>query len=186
MAAAIRARLALARQARSAARSWLLPASRPLLLVGLLFASPRDLEGAAPSPPAPGAVPDRPGQRSEHRSRSCCSPTTCSITVSANGRRPDLRRGADLASPTCCSSACGTGSSIAVAPAKRAAGCDGPPDFLFPQMTDDRVAPADWRPELIDYLYVSLTNAPPSARPTRCRCHARPSSIWRSRRSSRW
>lgn len=33
------------------------------------------------------------------------------------------------------------------------------PDFLFAQMTDERLAPAGWRPGLLDYLYVSLTNA---------------------------
>jgi uncharacterized membrane protein len=44
-------------------------------------------------------------------------------------------------------------------PGKRAAGRDGPPDFLFPQMNDDRIEPANWRPQFIDYLYVSLTNA---------------------------
>lgn len=42
---------------------------------------------------------------------------------------------------------------------KRAAGHDGPPDFLFPQMADDRIEPLEWRPKFIDYLYVSLTNA---------------------------
>jgi uncharacterized membrane protein len=44
-------------------------------------------------------------------------------------------------------------------PGRRAAGRDGPPDFLFPQMSDDRIEPVDWRPKFIDYLYVSLTNA---------------------------
>jgi uncharacterized membrane protein len=44
-------------------------------------------------------------------------------------------------------------------PGKRAAGEDEAPDFLFPQMTDDRIEPIDWRPQFIDYLYVSLTNA---------------------------
>jgi uncharacterized membrane protein len=44
-------------------------------------------------------------------------------------------------------------------PGKRAAGHDEPPDFLFPQMSDDRIEPRDWRPRFIDYLYVSLTNA---------------------------
>jgi uncharacterized membrane protein len=44
-------------------------------------------------------------------------------------------------------------------PGRRAAGHDGPPDFLFPQMSDDRVEPLDWRPRFFDYLYVSLTNA---------------------------
>ena len=44
-------------------------------------------------------------------------------------------------------------------PGVRAAGNDGPPDFLFPQMADDRIHPRDWRPNFIDYLYVALTNA---------------------------
>ncbi len=43
-------------------------------------------------------------------------------------------------------------------PGQRAAGRDGPPDFLFPQMTDDTIEPRFWRPQFIDYLYVSLTN----------------------------
>jgi uncharacterized membrane protein len=43
-------------------------------------------------------------------------------------------------------------------PGRRAAGRDGPPDFLFPQMSDDRIEPRDWRPKFVDYLYVSLTN----------------------------
>jgi uncharacterized membrane protein len=44
-------------------------------------------------------------------------------------------------------------------PGKRAMGLDEPPDFLFPQMTDDRIQPRNWRPKYVDYLYVSLTNA---------------------------
>jgi len=44
-------------------------------------------------------------------------------------------------------------------PGRRAAGHDGEPDFLFPQMGDDAVMPAGWRPGFVDYLYVSLTNA---------------------------
>ena len=43
-------------------------------------------------------------------------------------------------------------------PGVRAAGHDGPPDFLFPQMSDDRIEPLEWRPRFIDYMYVSLTN----------------------------
>ena len=43
-------------------------------------------------------------------------------------------------------------------PGRRATGTDGPPDFLFPQMSDDRIEPRDWRPKFVDYLYVSLTN----------------------------
>jgi uncharacterized membrane protein len=44
-------------------------------------------------------------------------------------------------------------------PGRRAAGQDGTPDFLFPQMSDDHIEPVDWRPQFADYLYVSLTNA---------------------------
>jgi hypothetical protein len=33
-----------------------------------------------------------------------------------------------------------------------------PPDFLFPQMSDERYAPPGWKPRFRDYLYVSLTN----------------------------
>jgi uncharacterized membrane protein len=44
-------------------------------------------------------------------------------------------------------------------PGRRAAGHDRAPDFLFPQMQDDRIEPRNWRPKFIDYLYVSLTNA---------------------------
>jgi hypothetical protein len=43
-------------------------------------------------------------------------------------------------------------------PGRRAAAHDGPPDFLYPQMADDRLAPG-WRPVFLDYLYVSVTNA---------------------------
>ncbi|MCL2770156.1 MAG: hypothetical protein FWD42_08640 [Solirubrobacterales bacterium] len=44
-------------------------------------------------------------------------------------------------------------------PGRRAAGHDGPPDFLFPQLNDDRIQPSGWRPAFIDYLYLALTNA---------------------------
>jgi uncharacterized membrane protein len=33
------------------------------------------------------------------------------------------------------------------------------PDFLFPQMATPGVAPTDWTPSFVDYLYVSFTNA---------------------------
>jgi uncharacterized membrane protein len=36
---------------------------------------------------------------------------------------------------------------------------DAQPDFLFPQMTEPKAAPPGWLPGLIDYLYVSFTNA---------------------------
>jgi len=36
---------------------------------------------------------------------------------------------------------------------------DAIPDFLFPQMADERWAPEGWMPGLVDYLYTSFTNA---------------------------
>jgi hypothetical protein len=44
-------------------------------------------------------------------------------------------------------------------PLERARDPDALPDFLFPQMTEPRFGPPNWRPGLIDYLYVSVTNA---------------------------
>jgi uncharacterized membrane protein len=44
-------------------------------------------------------------------------------------------------------------------PVARDEASDVHPDFLFPQMIDSRFAPEDWTPNLIDYLYVSFTNA---------------------------
>ncbi len=44
-------------------------------------------------------------------------------------------------------------------PLARAMDPDAHPDFLFPQMTEPRYAPPGWMPQLIDYLYVSFTNA---------------------------
>jgi len=33
------------------------------------------------------------------------------------------------------------------------------PDFQFPQTENPQLAPSNWRPELLDYLYVSFTNS---------------------------
>jgi len=44
-------------------------------------------------------------------------------------------------------------------PVARALTPSGVPDFLFPQMTSKEYAPPDWRPEYVDYLYLSFTNA---------------------------
>jgi len=43
-------------------------------------------------------------------------------------------------------------------PFARASGTDPHPDFLFPQMSEPHLAPPDWEPQFLDYLYVSLTN----------------------------
>jgi uncharacterized membrane protein len=44
-------------------------------------------------------------------------------------------------------------------PVERAAGAKPYPDFAFPQMTNPELAPVDWEPGFVDYLYVSFTNA---------------------------
>jgi uncharacterized membrane protein len=44
-------------------------------------------------------------------------------------------------------------------PVERAAGARPYPDFLFPQMTSPDLAPPEWEPGFVDYLYVSFTNA---------------------------
>ena len=44
-------------------------------------------------------------------------------------------------------------------PAARTHGIAAYPDFLFPQMTSPELAPPEWEPNFVDYLYVSFTNA---------------------------
>lgn len=44
-------------------------------------------------------------------------------------------------------------------PAARAGGERDVPDFLFVQMQSPDMAPAEWEPTFVDYLYVAFTNA---------------------------
>jgi hypothetical protein len=44
-------------------------------------------------------------------------------------------------------------------PVARACNEEDRPDFLFVQMMNPTYAPKDWRPRLVDYLYLSFTNA---------------------------
>jgi uncharacterized membrane protein len=44
-------------------------------------------------------------------------------------------------------------------PAARHVNRQALPDFQFPQMENDKLAPKGWRPGFVDYLYTSLTNA---------------------------
>jgi uncharacterized membrane protein len=43
--------------------------------------------------------------------------------------------------------------------AARAMGGDPYPDFMFPQMASPALAPKNWEPEFLDYLYLAFTNA---------------------------
>jgi uncharacterized membrane protein len=42
---------------------------------------------------------------------------------------------------------------------ERAYGTNPYPDFLFPQMTSSDMAPKDWEPQFLDYLYLAFTNS---------------------------
>jgi uncharacterized membrane protein len=44
-------------------------------------------------------------------------------------------------------------------PAARAHGLPRHPDLAFPQQTDPSIAPPNWRPAFVDYLYLAFTNA---------------------------
>jgi uncharacterized membrane protein len=44
-------------------------------------------------------------------------------------------------------------------PLERAIGSHPYPDLLFPQMSTPQMAPKDWEPEFLDYLYLAFTNA---------------------------
>jgi uncharacterized membrane protein len=44
-------------------------------------------------------------------------------------------------------------------PVRRAEGAVQHPDFMFPQMASPELAPPDWEPYFVDYLYMSFTNA---------------------------
>ena len=44
-------------------------------------------------------------------------------------------------------------------PGRRSAGTSKFPDFLFPQMASPELAPPDWKPLFVDYFYLSFTNA---------------------------
>ena len=44
-------------------------------------------------------------------------------------------------------------------PLERMLGTHQYPDFLFPQMTSPGMAPKEWEPQFVDYLYLAFTNA---------------------------
>ena len=44
-------------------------------------------------------------------------------------------------------------------PAARAHGMPRSPDFAFPQQLSHEIAPPDWRPRFVDYLYLGITDA---------------------------
>jgi len=136
---------------------WLLPALEAALLVGLMFASPRELE-------------DEPRIRRHLALSLTALVSAANITSLALLTHELLHHNVTNGRGLIVAGALIWLTNVIIfglwywqtdrgGAGKRAAGRDGPPDFLFPQMADDRVEPDNWRPEFIDYLYVSLTNA---------------------------
>jgi uncharacterized membrane protein len=136
---------------------WLLPALETALLIGLAMASPREVEH-------------------DHRGRRMAAVGLTALVSAANITslvllsHELLHHGSPNGRELIISGALIWLTNVLIfglwywqtdrgGPGRRAAGEDGPPDLLFPQMDDDRIQPANWRPQFIDYLYVSLTNA---------------------------
>lgn len=136
---------------------WLLPALEAALLVVLVFASPRELEG-------------------EHRLRRRVSLGLTALVSAANIfslvllSHYLLHHNVSQGRQLIVSGALIWLTNVVIfglwywetdrgGAGQRAAGRDGPPDLLFPQMNDDRIQQPGWRPQFLDYLYVSLTNA---------------------------
>jgi hypothetical protein len=144
-------------QKLSAGPHWLIPSLESALLVGMFFATPRELEGAHPVRRAVAIGLTAFVSAANVYSLGALTHYLLHHDVS-NGQRLivsgvliwltnflifglwywELDRGG---------------------PGKRAEGNDSAPDFLFPQMSDDTIEPRNWRPRFIDYLYVSMTNA---------------------------
>ena len=137
--------------------SWLLPALEGALLVGLFLATPNKLEG------------EHPRRRSLALSMIAFVTGANIFSLSAlthfllhhhtNHPRELLIAGVLIWLTNFLIFALWYWELDRGGPGKRAAGHDQAPDFLFPQMSDDRIEPLNWRPQFIDYLYVSLTNA---------------------------
>jgi uncharacterized membrane protein len=137
---------------------WLLPTLEGLLMVGLIAANPRRIN------------------RTSMTLRAASVSLTALISLAnawssaeliraiANGTDGDnasllLARGANIYVTNILVFALWYWEWDRGGPVARARGVRPFPDFLFPQMTQTGLARADWRPNFVDYLYVSFTNA---------------------------
>lgn len=136
---------------------WLIPSLEGALLLGMFFATPRELEGEHPLRRAVAI-----GLTAFVSAANIYSLVTLSRTLIehsiASGRELILA-GALIWLTNVLIFGIWYWELDRGGPGKRAAGHDGPPDFLFPQMSDDTIEPRGWRPKFIDYLYVAMTNA---------------------------
>jgi uncharacterized membrane protein len=137
---------------------WLLPGLSALLLVGIIVANPT---------------------RIDRYSRPLRTATLLLIVIISAGNAAsagrlviDLVRGEGVKDPTALLL---TGAAIWLTnvivfalwywefdrggPVARAHAKREHPDFMFPQMSSPELAPAEWEPAFVDYLYLSFTNA---------------------------
>jgi len=137
---------------------WLLPALAALLLVGLIISNPRKIDRLSPPVRAASLV--------------LIALMSLANAVSAGRLVIGLVRGTI---GTNAATLLLTGAAIWLinvivfalwywdldrgGPAARALAPRPHPDFLFVQMQNPELAPADWEPQFVDYLYLSFTNA---------------------------
>jgi uncharacterized membrane protein len=137
---------------------WLLPGLAALLLIGILVANPKRV--------------DRPSRALRAASLVLIGVMSIANGASATRLVLDLAQSKGIRDP---GDLLLTGAAIWLTnmivfalwywefdrggPVVRALGSRPYPDFLFPQMTSPELAPPDWEPAFVDYLYVSFTNA---------------------------
>ena len=137
--------------------SWLAPALEVALLIGLALASPMELEGEHPI--RRGVALGLTALVSVSNVVSLGLLTHYLLHHGSPNGRELITSGALIWLTNVLIFALWYWETDRGGPGRRAAGNDQPPDFLFPQMSDDDIEPREWRPQFIDYLYVSLTNA---------------------------
>jgi uncharacterized membrane protein len=136
--------------------TWLIPALEGALLIGMFFATPRELEGEHPvrRRVALGLT----AFVSIANIYSLAELTHYLLHHNVSNGRELIISGVLIWLTNLLIFALWFWEMDRGGPGRRAAGHDGAPDFLFPQMSDDKIEPLAWRPMFIDYLYVSLTN----------------------------
>jgi uncharacterized membrane protein len=139
--------------------SWLIPALEAVLFVGMFLATPRELEGEHPRRRRVALGLTAFVSAANIYSLGALTHFLLHSKIALNEGRLLIVAGTLIWLTNFLIFALWYWEMDRGGPGKRAAGHDGPPDFLFPQMSDDRIEPKEWRPKFIDYLYVSLTNA---------------------------
>ena len=138
--------------------SWLLPTLEGLLLVGLIAANPRRIDRTSNALRAASVI------LIALISAANAFATAELINGLVNGTEGNsapvlISRGASVYITNIIVFALWYWEWDRGGPVARAQALRPYPDFLFPQMAQPNLAPKDWEPTFIDYLYVSFTNA---------------------------